>query len=209
MVSLLWSVALARPHAVNAWGNAGLDLVVSDRLTFGVNEELRVNLTEARVEELNTRVAVGYAATPWLQLAGHYRLDLEGWGSGLFFDQRFAVDGQVGGSVGDVDLSARQRIQPELSSSRHDPFRLVLRTRVRARVAASERVQPYVAIEPYLVASKQVWDRFRFDAGLAFPPIGLDISYRIDEPLAAPGEPHRHILTVGFTGAVDVRRQRP
>jgi hypothetical protein len=198
------SAAHARPHHANAWSNAGVQFQLTEHTDVSVNEELRVNLTENVVEELNTQLAIGHDAGKHLQLAAHYRLDVEGWDDTLFIDQRMGFDAQLRGNAGPVELAFRQRVQPELSSSSNDPFRVVMRTRLRARWSATEAIRPYVLVEPYLAVADPMWDRLRFDVGVNIPVWGLDISYRLDEPLSEPGAPHRHIITVGFTGTLDL-----
>lgn len=206
-VSLFSSSAMASSNTANLWVNAGLELVATNRLTFGVNEELRIGVSEQRIEELNTQLAAAYDATDWLQLAGHYRLDVEGWDSRFAVDQRFGIDGQLSGRFGKVRLDVRQRVQPELSSAASDPFQVILRTRLRAGLDASRGVRPYVAVEPYLVASSQLWNRLRSDVGVTLPQLGLDVSYRLDIPLARPGEPNRHIVTLSYTHTLDPWRK--
>ncbi len=205
VANLLCGDALASPHHANVWTNAGLDVQLSDHTTLGVNEELRVNVTESGIEELNTMLALGHDVGQNLQLGAHYRFDVEGWQSDLFLDHRFAADLQVVGTVSGTELALRQRVQPELSSGSSDPFRLVLRTRARASWTVADALQPYLQVEPYLAVTDPPWDRLRFDAGVRLPEAGLDLSYRLDQPLSEPGAPSRHIVTLGITGTVDPR----
>lgn len=205
VASLGSTSALAAPHTASGWLDAGLQLRFDDRISVAVDEQLRLDITGMQIDELNTTLEAAWRLERWLELGAHYRLDVEGWGDKPFTDHRFGLDAQVGGVLGKLQLTGRQRVQPELASSRGEPFRVVLRTRLRARHALSEQLQPYLAVEPYLVASSQVWDRLRFDVGFVLPDIGLDVSYRLDQPLGRPGAPHHHILTFSFTGRLDLR----
>jgi len=206
---LLASPAAARDTSVNAWTNAGLKAPFSDDGAFLLQEELRMNLTDGVVDELNTQMSFKQRVHERVGLAAHYRLDLEDWQEDPTADHRFGFDGQVGHSVGRLAATLRQRLQPELSSGEDDPLRFVVRTRARLRWSASESVRPYAAVEPYAALDPDgspSWDRLRVDVGVALPRWGLDLSYRVDEPLVPvavnPGAPTRHIVTLAWLHAL-------
>lgn len=191
--------ALAQDHTLSTWGAVGAELALEEDTSVGVVQEFRHGQSEGQVEKLTTAVELGHDVGPRLELATHYRVDVLDWDEARrTLGHRMGFDASLPAQVGRVKLSLRQRLQPELKPSEADPFQLVLRTRAKAALAL-EGWSPYVSVEPYIVADDAEVDRLRGDLGVAFPlgSTKVDLSYRIDEPVAgALEDPHRHILTL-------------
>lgn len=200
---LLCGSAWAQDNTLSTWGAVGTEVDVGDGWSTGLQQEFRHGVSEGTVEKLTTAIVAERGLGEHLELAGHYRVDVVDWDAeAQTLRHRMGFDASVPARLGKVKLSLRQRLQPELRPAEEDIFQMVLRTRAKAALKL-EGASPYVSVEPYFIADGGgEFERLRGDVGVAIPvgQTGLDLSYRLDEPIAGAQElPHRHILTVRLT----------
>lgn len=174
--------ALAQYKDFETWLDLGLNKKMSDKLSIGFEESIRLNQNSGSLNNLNSTLGIDYEITDFLEIGLAFRLTLKNRPNGYYFKHRGSIDLSFKKEINQYKITYRNRTQLEKDyyiNNQEDLYpQMVNRNRLKLSYnIRGKRTDPYIAIESFHLLNQPNF--YQLEAGRIYFGLSRKFPYEL------------------------------